>query len=435
MTRAPWPRSDSAQPLPTSPYPKTTATLPPISTSVARLMPSISECRQPYLLSNFDFVTESLTLIAGNSRCPCSANWYSRCTPVVVSSVTPLTPAAMFVKRCGSSERERSRTRRITAISSESVSAGAGTAPARSYCSPLWTSRVASPPSSRIMFGPPPSGQRSTCSVHHQYSSSVSPFQAYTGAPRGSSGVPSGPTTTAAAAWSCVEKMLQLAQRTSAPSATSVSISTAVCTVMCSDPVMRAPVSGWDGPYSARIAIRPGISCSASVISLRPKPASARSATLKSVAAGVVVVVGGISPPRLAQAGLETVDRRHGGWIAAREHGHVDGDEVSQQNQRHQPREWAFPARLDALHGRPAVAQQVHGQLDPVAQAGVELGVLQEHGRERRRVAADLVVVGLRQLRGEGRRLGVLVYLALPAPRCGDRRAGTVQHRDGLAQR
>jgi hypothetical protein len=48
----------------------------------------------------------------------------------------------------------------------------------------------------------------------------------------------------AAAAWSCVEKMLHEAQRTSAPSATSVSISTAVWIVMCSEPVMRAPLSG-----------------------------------------------------------------------------------------------------------------------------------------------------------------------------------------------
>ena len=39
--------SDCAQPLPTSPKPQTTATLPPIITSVARLMPSSSECRQP----------------------------------------------------------------------------------------------------------------------------------------------------------------------------------------------------------------------------------------------------------------------------------------------------------------------------------------------------------------------------------------------------
>ena len=41
-----------------------------MSTSVARLMPSISEWRQPYLLSNFDLVTESLTLIAGKSSVP-----------------------------------------------------------------------------------------------------------------------------------------------------------------------------------------------------------------------------------------------------------------------------------------------------------------------------------------------------------------------------
>ena len=74
-TRARWPRSDSAQPLPTSPKPHTTATLPPIITSVARLMPSINECRQPYRLSNLDFVTESLTLIAGNSSSPVSTIW------------------------------------------------------------------------------------------------------------------------------------------------------------------------------------------------------------------------------------------------------------------------------------------------------------------------------------------------------------------------
>ena len=73
----------------------------------------------------------------------------------------------------------------------------------------MCTSRVASPPSSRIMLGPSWPGQRSACSVHHQYSSSVSPFQANTGTPLGSSAVPSGPTTTAAAAWSWVEKMLQ----------------------------------------------------------------------------------------------------------------------------------------------------------------------------------------------------------------------------------
>ena len=124
------------------------------------------------------------------------------------------------------------------------------------------------------------SGQVSACSVHHQYSSRLSPFQAKTGTPFGSSGVPSGPTTIAAAAWSWVEKMLQLAQRTRAPSAVSVSMSTAVCTVMCSDPVIRAPRSGWACANSARVAIRPGISCSARRISLRPNSARPRSATL-----------------------------------------------------------------------------------------------------------------------------------------------------------
>ena len=51
--------------------------------------------------------------------------------------------------------------------------------------------------------------------MHHQYSSSVSPFHTNTGTPFGFSAVPSRPTATAAAAWSWVEKMLQLTQRTS----------------------------------------------------------------------------------------------------------------------------------------------------------------------------------------------------------------------------
>ena len=49
----------------------------------------------------------------------------------------------------------------------------------------------------------------------------------------------------AAAAWSWVEKMLHDTQRTSAPRSESVSISTAVCTVMCSDPMIFAPLSGF----------------------------------------------------------------------------------------------------------------------------------------------------------------------------------------------
>src|SRR5437867_10210243 len=87
----------------------------------------------------------------------------------------------------------------------------------------------------------------------------------------------------AAAAWSWVEKMLQDAQRTSAPSAFSVSISTAVWIVMWSEPAMRAPFRGCPAAYSARIAISAGISDSAIAISLRPQSASERSATRKSL--------------------------------------------------------------------------------------------------------------------------------------------------------
>src|ERR1017187_8579304 len=243
-------------------------------------MPSTSECLQPYLLSNFDLVTESFTLIAGNRRVPAVAISYSRCTPVVVSSVTPRISAAAAVHRRRSAARESRSTDRTTCHSSGSSSAAEGTAPASSYSAPLCTSMVASPPSSSTMFGPLSPGQVSACSVHHQYSARVSPFHANTGTPFGYSGVPSGPTATADAPWSSAEEILQLSQRTCAPTAVSVSISTAVCTVMCREPVIRAPRSGCDRPYSSRIAIRPGISCSASLISFRPNSASDKSATL-----------------------------------------------------------------------------------------------------------------------------------------------------------
>jgi hypothetical protein len=73
--------------------------------------------------------------------------------------------------------------------------------------------------------------------------------------------------------------MLQETQRMSAPSASSVSISTAVWIVMWSEPAMRAPRSGCAFPYSSRTAIRPGISVSAIEISLRPHSARPMSLT------------------------------------------------------------------------------------------------------------------------------------------------------------
>ena len=143
----------------------------------------------PYLLSNLDLVTESLTLMAGNSR-----------TPSPASLVEPLDPVggllghAADVRRHageplpvpGQAGRERAEDR--SRYSSGSSAVGCGTAPAASNSTPLWTSSVASPPSSTIMLGVSPPGNRNSWSVHHQYSSRVSPFQAKTDVPRGSLG-------------------------------------------------------------------------------------------------------------------------------------------------------------------------------------------------------------------------------------------------------
>src|SRR5215472_1323451 len=144
-----------------------------MSTSVARLMPSMSECRQPYLLSNLDLVTESLTLMAGNSSVPSAARSYSRCTPVVVSSVTPMTPPAILVNRSGSAATLARSRSRMTASSSGSSSVATGTAPACSYSAPWCTRRVASPPSSSSMLGPSAPGQRLALPGEHRHAARV----------------------------------------------------------------------------------------------------------------------------------------------------------------------------------------------------------------------------------------------------------------------
>ena len=138
---------------------------------------------------------------------------------MVVSSLTPLMPAAIFVHIPGREPDVFWSVAVMIPCSSLSSGPRSGTMPSRSACTPKCTSKVASPPSSTIMLGPSCAGQDSACSVAHQYSSSVSPFQAKTGTPL---------WAIAAAAWSWVEKILQLAQRTSAPRSRSVSISTAV---------------------------------------------------------------------------------------------------------------------------------------------------------------------------------------------------------------
>src|SRR5690554_3433734 len=105
-------------------------------------MASTRDSLHPYLLSNLDLVTESLTLIQGTGRFPFFILSYNRCTPVVVSSDIPLMPA---------------------------TSSG--------YLSN--TILVRSPPSSRIIFkGSLCSPKNRVCSIHQSNSSSESPFQA-----------------------------------------------------------------------------------------------------------------------------------------------------------------------------------------------------------------------------------------------------------------
>ena len=188
---------------------------------------------------------------------------------MVVSSETPFTRAAAF-------ENQRGLFLSVSAIVAKSAfcSADSGfaiTDGSDSAATPRCRRSVASPPSSTMRSGPEPSGHVSACFVHHQYSSSVSPFHANTGTPD---------FAIAAAAASFVEKMLQLAQRTSAPSSRRVSMRIAVSTVMCSEPATRAPARGFFGPYFALTDMSPGISCSSSVIIRRPRSANLMSLTL-----------------------------------------------------------------------------------------------------------------------------------------------------------
>mmetsp|Transcript_30549 Transcript_30549/g.47063 ORF Transcript_30549/g.47063 Transcript_30549/m.47063 type:complete len:206 (-) Transcript_30549:12-629(-) len=154
---------------------------------------------------------------------------------------------------------------------------------------PLCMSSVASPPSSTSWSHPSSPGTVIICSVHHQYSWSVSPFHANT--------VADSALAMAAAAWSWVLKMLQDAHRTLAPRACRVSISTPVWIVMWREPLMFRPLKGCPGPNSARAAMSPGISCSARVSSFRPNSARPMSFTLDSAMAAACLCWGACDRP------------------------------------------------------------------------------------------------------------------------------------------
>merc|ERR1711871_1782254 len=188
------------------------------------MVPSGRECLHPYTLSNLDLVTQSLTLMAGKSSSPFAAISLRRCTPVVVSSLTPLHFAAMRVYFVLSAGMESFSNCKMHLNSALVVLFGSGRLPSLAYFSsnslPLWINRVASPPSSTSWSQPSAPGTVIICSVHHQYSDSVSPFHAKTVAVLA--------LAIAAAAWSCVLKILQEHHRTFAPNSARVSMRTPV---------------------------------------------------------------------------------------------------------------------------------------------------------------------------------------------------------------
>merc|ERR1719353_2418928 len=249
------------------------------------MMESGREWRQPYTLSNLDLVTQSFTLMAGKRSSPLAAISFRRWTPVVVSSLTPWHFFAILVYLVLSAGMESFSSCRMDLNSALSVLLGSGKLPSLAYFSsnslPLWIKRVASPPSSTRRSQPSVPGTVIICSVHHQYSGSVSPFHAKTVA------VPA--LAIAAAAWSCVLKMLQEHHLTLAPMAARVSMRTPVWMVMWREPLMFKSLNGAAAPNSLRQFIRPGISCSARVSSLRPNSARPMSLTLDSAMASEAI--------------------------------------------------------------------------------------------------------------------------------------------------
>ena len=133
--------------------PQTTATLPAIMVSVARRIPSTRDSLQPYLLSNLDLVTESLTLIAGKGSRPL----LHQVIQTVDSGRRLLAHALDGVAGAGEPARRvlhaladlgKDRLLLLGRGTEINASSPASTrAPSRTY-------RVASPPSSRIRFTP-----------------------------------------------------------------------------------------------------------------------------------------------------------------------------------------------------------------------------------------------------------------------------------------
>ena len=168
-------------------------------TSVARLMPSTSDSRQPYRLSNFDLVTESLTLIAGKpsrpSLCICVQALHARRRFLGDAADVGLDPRieSGVLARGASRSRRTARTPpRCPDAKSRAIGLGLRAEMDQQR-------RVAAIVENHVRCGagaPLGSGHSKVRCVNSQYSASVSPLCANTGVPR---------AAIAAAAWSCVE--------------------------------------------------------------------------------------------------------------------------------------------------------------------------------------------------------------------------------------
>jgi hypothetical protein len=189
---------------------------------------------------------------------------------VVVSSETPRHSLAIVVQRSGSSLWTRLRTFLMTCSSWEPDGVLTQSLPSSSS-QPLWMSSVTSPPSSTTSCGPlPPGNEIALPACRSQYSSSVSPFQAKTGVPvfrDGGGGVvlrredvARGPAHVGAELLQRLDEHRGLDRH-----------------------VQRAGDAHAGerlaGPNFLRTDMRPGISCSATEISLRPQSASEMSLT------------------------------------------------------------------------------------------------------------------------------------------------------------
>ena len=88
------------------------------------------------------------------------------------------------------------------------------------------------------------------------------------------------------------------------------------------------------------------------------------------------------------QRRLQARERLDRGRVHALEHGQVDAHEIAEQKQRQHPLETAVAARVDHDRRRPGTLRLLRAQLDPALNAGVLVGIAQEHRRQRRQPRA-----------------------------------------------